>query len=130
MMKEKGHFPFFDMAYQGFASGDCVRDAQAITTFLADGHELGCSQSYAKNMGLYGQRTGCFSLVVNDKSHTVSSGVPAVTRRTQARFSESPTFDLVGSMLHTASQPASMWLHAFHHAVEGGFVLGYSTHPL
>lgn len=28
MMKEKGHFPFFDMAYQGFASGDCVRDAQ------------------------------------------------------------------------------------------------------
>lgn len=40
---------------QGFASGDCERDAGAIRTFLADGHRLGCSQSYAKNMGLYGQ---------------------------------------------------------------------------
>jgi len=39
------------------------RDAQAIRIFLADGHQLGCSQSYAKNMGLYGQRTGCFSII-------------------------------------------------------------------
>jgi len=70
VMKEKGHFPFFDMAYQGFASGDCVKDAQAISIFLKDGHELGCSQSYAKNMGLYGQRTGVFSIVTNDKNHT------------------------------------------------------------
>lgn len=55
LMLEKGHFPFFDMAYQGFASGDCERDAAAIRIFLADGHRLGVSQSYAKNMGLYGQ---------------------------------------------------------------------------
>lgn len=41
---------------QGFASGDCERDAQAIRIFAADGHMLGLSQSYAKNMGLYGQR--------------------------------------------------------------------------
>mmetsp|Transcript_18541 Transcript_18541/g.31173 ORF Transcript_18541/g.31173 Transcript_18541/m.31173 type:complete len:428 (+) Transcript_18541:77-1360(+) len=74
LMKEKGHFPFFDMAYQGFASGDCVKDAQAITIFLNDGHELGCSQSYAKNMGLYGQRVGCLSLVVNDKKVTSAVG--------------------------------------------------------
>lgn len=73
VMKEKGHFPFFDMAYQGFASGDCVKDAQAISIFLKDGHELGCSQSYAKNMGLYGQRTGVFSIVTNDKNHVSAS---------------------------------------------------------
>ena len=24
---------------------------------------MGCSQSYAKNMGLYGQRIGCFSII-------------------------------------------------------------------
>ena len=58
LMKAKGHFPFFDMAYQGFASGDCVKDSQAISIFLDDGHMVGCSQSYAKNMGLYGQRIG------------------------------------------------------------------------
>lgn len=55
----KGHFPFFDMAYQGFASGDPENDAKAIRIFLEDGHLLGLAQSYAKNMGLYGQRVGC-----------------------------------------------------------------------
>lgn len=47
------------MAYQGFASGDPERDAKAIRIFLEDGHLIGCAQSYAKNMGLYGQRVGC-----------------------------------------------------------------------
>lgn len=62
--------------------------SQAITTFLDDGHELGCSQSYAKNMGLYGQRTGCFSLVVSDKSHVRRPPAPrglVVVRQTEER---------------------------------------------
>jgi len=58
-LQVKIHFPFFDMAYQGFASGDPERDAKAIRIFLEDGHQIGCAQSYAKNMGLYGQRVGC-----------------------------------------------------------------------
>ena len=37
---------------QGFATGDCTRDAGAIRTFVEDGHRVGLSQSYAKNMGL------------------------------------------------------------------------------
>ena len=40
VVKEKGHFPFFDMAYQGFASGDCDRDAAALRLFVRDGHRL------------------------------------------------------------------------------------------
>ncbi|KAE8770988.1 guanosine nucleotide diphosphate dissociation inhibitor 1-like [Hordeum vulgare] len=32
-----------------------------IRIFLEDGHQIGCAQSYAKNMGLYGQRAGCLS---------------------------------------------------------------------
>lgn len=47
------------MAYQGFASGDPERDAKSIRIFLEDGHHIGIAQSYAKNMGLYGQRVGC-----------------------------------------------------------------------
>ena len=56
---------------QGFASGDCERDAQAINIFMEDGHAMGCSQSYAKNMGLYGQRIGCFSIVTEDPKEAV-----------------------------------------------------------
>lgn len=70
--KVKGHFAFFDMAYQGFASGDPERDAKSIRIFLEDGHLIGCSQSYAKNMGLYGQRVGCLSLVCEDEKQAVA----------------------------------------------------------
>ncbi|CAL9184739.1 unnamed protein product [Musa hybrid cultivar] len=70
--KVKNHFPFFDMAYQGFASGDPNRDAKAIRIFLEDGHLIGCAQSYAKNMGLYGQRVGCLSILCEDELQAVA----------------------------------------------------------
>lgn len=43
------------MAYQGFASGDIDRDAWAVRYFIEQGHNVLLSQSFAKNMGLYGQ---------------------------------------------------------------------------
>ncbi|XP_075498002.1 aspartate aminotransferase, mitochondrial isoform X2 [Primulina tabacum] len=70
--KVKGHYALFDMAYQGFASGDPERDAKSIRIFLEDGHMIGCAQSYAKNMGLYGQRVGCLSVVCEDEKQAVA----------------------------------------------------------
>ncbi|CAG8827080.1 443_t:CDS:2 [Gigaspora margarita] len=63
VIKERGHLPFFDMAYQGFASGDINRDAYAVRKFVSDGHRIALSQSFAKNMGMYGERVGAFSLI-------------------------------------------------------------------
>ncbi|EWC48715.1 mitochondrial aspartate aminotransferase [Drechslerella stenobrocha 248] len=63
VIKEKGHFAFFDMAYQGFASGDTDKDAFAVRYFVEQGHHVALCQSFAKNMGLYGERAGAFSLV-------------------------------------------------------------------
>ncbi|KAK2797167.1 aspartate transaminase aat1 [Onygenales sp. PD_10] len=63
VMKSKGHFAFFDMAYQGFASGSTDRDAFALRHFVSEGHSVVLSQSFAKNMGLYGERVGAFSVV-------------------------------------------------------------------
>ncbi|KIW06147.1 uncharacterized protein PV09_03309 [Verruconis gallopava] len=60
VMKQRSLFPFFDTAYQGFASGDLNRDAWAIRYFIEQGFELLVAQSYAKNFGLYGERAGCF----------------------------------------------------------------------
>lgn len=48
---------------QGFASGNLDADAQPIRLFAADGGELLAAQSYAKNMGLYGERVGALSIV-------------------------------------------------------------------
>jgi len=65
LMKERRLLPFFDCAYQGFASGDADRDASAVRLFLEDGHLLATVQSFSKNFGLYGQRVGCLSIVCN-----------------------------------------------------------------
>uniref|UniRef100_A0A5B7C3G6 Aspartate aminotransferase n=1 Tax=Davidia involucrata TaxID=16924 RepID=A0A5B7C3G6_DAVIN len=70
--KVKNHFPFFDMAYQGFASGDLDRDARAIRIFFEDGHLIGCAQSFAKNMGLYGHRVGCLSVLCADAKQAIA----------------------------------------------------------
>ncbi|GAB5585680.1 aspartate transaminase aat1 [Umbelopsis nana] len=66
VVKDRDHFTFFDMAYQGFASGDCTRDAYALRKFVAGNHPIVLAQSFAKNMGLYGERVGAFSVVCND----------------------------------------------------------------
>jgi len=65
LLKEKSHFPFFDCAYQGFASGDLAKDAWAVRYFVAQGFELCIAQSFAKNFGLYGERAGCFHFVTS-----------------------------------------------------------------
>ncbi|KAF2470631.1 uncharacterized protein BDR25DRAFT_303684 [Lindgomyces ingoldianus] len=62
-VKEGEHFPFFDMAYQGFASGDTNKDAFALRHFIKEGLRPALCQSFAKNMGLYGERVGAFSIV-------------------------------------------------------------------
>ncbi|TKA32892.1 Aspartate aminotransferase, mitochondrial [Salinomyces thailandicus] len=64
-VKEGGHYPFFDMAYQGFASGNTDKDAFALRYFLKEGHLPCLAQSFAKNMGLYGERVGAFSVVAS-----------------------------------------------------------------
>lgn len=57
------HFPFFDCAYQGFASGNLAQDNWAIRHFVEQGFELCIAQSFAKNFGLYGERAGAFHFV-------------------------------------------------------------------
>jgi aspartate/tyrosine/aromatic aminotransferase len=66
-MKAKHLFPYFDSAYQGFASGDLIRDAFPVRYFIEQGFNMLVSQSYAKNMGLYGERIGALHMVTSDK---------------------------------------------------------------
>uniref|UniRef100_A0A1J3HNB0 Aspartate aminotransferase n=1 Tax=Noccaea caerulescens TaxID=107243 RepID=A0A1J3HNB0_NOCCA len=63
IVRSKRLLPFFDNAYQGFASGSLDRDAQAIRMFVDDGGECLIAQSFAKNMGLYGERIGALTIV-------------------------------------------------------------------
>ena len=63
----KRHLPFFDVAYQGFASGSLDTDAWAPRFFAHDkGQEILVAQSYSKNLGLYAERVGALNFVLAD----------------------------------------------------------------
>ncbi|XP_055820191.1 aspartate aminotransferase, chloroplastic [Solanum dulcamara] len=63
VIQEKNHIPFFDVAYQGFASGSLDEDASSVRLFAARGMELLVAQSYSKNLGLYGERIGAINVL-------------------------------------------------------------------
>jgi aspartate aminotransferase len=89
VMKEQKLLPFFDSAYQGFASGDVDEDAYPVRLFESNGFEMLVSQSYSKNMGLYGERVGALSIVCpsEDASKRVMSQMMIVIR---ANYSNPP----------------------------------------
>uniref|UniRef100_A0A2I3RPC0 aspartate transaminase n=1 Tax=Pan troglodytes TaxID=9598 RepID=A0A2I3RPC0_PANTR len=66
VVKKRNLFALFDMAYQGFASGDGDKDAWALHHFIEQGINVCLCQSYAKNMGLYGEHVGDFTVVCQD----------------------------------------------------------------
>lgn len=64
--QQKNHLPFFDVAYQGFASGSLDEDAYSVRRFVERGLEILVAQSYSKNLGLYSERIGAINAVVAD----------------------------------------------------------------
>eukprot|EP00741_Cyanophora_paradoxa_P002613 tig00000615_g2535.t1 len=68
VVKARRHVALFDIAYQGFASGSLDRDAAAVRLFVERGLPVLITQSYAKNMGLYGERVGACSVVCESEN--------------------------------------------------------------
>jgi aspartate/tyrosine/aromatic aminotransferase len=66
--KKNNLYPFFDTAYQGFTSGSLDEDAWGLRYFVDNGFEMIIAQSFAKVMGLYGERTGALHVVCHDKA--------------------------------------------------------------
>ncbi|QEG21736.1 amino acid aminotransferase [Mariniblastus fucicola] len=90
LVSEKGLLPVFDFAYQGFGDG-LDEDAAAIREFLADGDkEAIICNSFSKNFGLYGERTGGLTVVStsDDASDAMQSQVKTLIRR---MYSNPPT---------------------------------------
>ncbi|KAJ5249184.1 hypothetical protein N7468_000635, partial [Penicillium chermesinum] len=73
LCERKKLFPFFDSAYQGFASGSLEEDAWAVRYFFTHkpDMEMCVAQSFSKNFGLYGQRVGAFHYVTNRSSTAI-----------------------------------------------------------
>lgn len=73
LIKNARLLPFFDLAYQGFGTSLEV-DVEPIRIFVKDNHQLLAAYTYAKNMGLYGERVGALFAVTNTKESATKVG--------------------------------------------------------
>ncbi|KAH6991691.1 pyridoxal phosphate-dependent transferase [Fusarium venenatum] len=90
--KKSSLFPVFDIAYQGFASGDLDQDASAINHFYDRSDlEFAVAQSFSKNFGLYGERIGVLHVVALDME-TAAKLTPLLTRLSRAEITSCPSY--------------------------------------
>lgn len=70
---KKNHLPLFDSAYQGFASGNLDKDAAPIRNAINLGKVTSpiiICQSFAKNVGMYGERVGAIHVVLPNEGES------------------------------------------------------------
>jgi len=70
IFKAKKHIAFFDSAYQGYATGDLDGDAYGIRYFAKENIDIVFAYSFAKNLGLYGERVGLAGVVTSGADAT------------------------------------------------------------
>ncbi|CDK24602.1 unnamed protein product [Kuraishia capsulata CBS 1993] len=106
-IKKKNHLALFDSAYQGFASGSLENDAfavrSAIDSFDGSLPILIC-QSFAKNVGMYGERAGVFHYVSATKDAALQSAVLSQLQKiTRCELSNPPAYGakIVSKILNT-----------------------------
>ncbi|HYG07471.1 MAG TPA: amino acid aminotransferase [Stenotrophomonas sp.] len=81
LLKERGLFPFVDIAYQGFDKG-IDEDAYAIRLLAGMDMDFIVASSYSKSFSLYGERVGALSVVSADaaQAKAVQSQVKRIIR--------------------------------------------------
>lgn len=89
VIKENGIFPIIDSAYLGFNSGNYDEDAWAVKYIIEElGLEAAICLSFAKNMGLYGERVGLTAIVT--KSEETKKAVFSLLQQSQRQTVSNP----------------------------------------
>lgn len=73
LLQEQQVLPFFDISYQGFGRG-IEEDLQPFRYFVDQKMDLLLAYTYAKTMGLYGERAGAFFIVAQNQSEAQKAG--------------------------------------------------------
>lgn len=82
IVKQRGLIPFMDFAYQGLGE-DLDQDAYAIRKAVDLGLSFFVSNSFSKNMSLYGERVGALSIICQTikEAKLVQSQLKLIIRR-------------------------------------------------
>ncbi len=106
LLEERSILAIFDIAYQGFGEG-IEEDAFAIREYLSRGNDCMIANSFSKNFGLYGQRTGFLTFVSDGSLDKIASQVKKFARST---YSNPPRFgqEIVKEILSNSALKA-LW---------------------
>ncbi|KAE8147855.1 pyridoxal phosphate-dependent transferase [Aspergillus avenaceus] len=110
IMKERSLFPLFDAAYLGFNSGSVDDDAFAMRYVVDELQmEAGVCMSFAKNMGLYGERVGClFFATGSEKTAKNTQSVLEMLQRSEV--SNPPAYGArIASAILSSDDLRDMW---------------------
>ena len=88
LCNERGLFPFFDQAYQGFANG-LEEDAAAIRLFARTVPEMVVATSCSKNLALYRDRVGA-AMILGANETAAANAFSKLTSCVRANYSMPP----------------------------------------
>jgi aspartate/tyrosine/aromatic aminotransferase len=110
VIARRGLIAVADTAYQGYASGDLEKDSFMMRQLLTSGAEFFITQSFAKNMGLYGERFGMVHIIT--KSSDIAEKVMSQLKLVIRPMYSSPPIHGGKIALRILSNPNlySMWL--------------------
>ncbi|KAL3444845.1 pyridoxal phosphate-dependent transferase [Aspergillus insuetus] len=92
IVKDRNLFPIFDAAYLGMTSGDFDTDAWALRYFVTDLNiEAAVCLSFAKSMGLYGERIGLCAFVTSSRT-TATAVESTLAQLIRVEISNTPAF--------------------------------------
>ncbi|KAG0683760.1 Aspartate aminotransferase, cytoplasmic [Pichia californica] len=108
LISENNHLPLFDSAYQGFSSGSLEKDAWAVREGVNNNNYkfpgiLIC-QSFAKNVGMYGERIGAVHVVLNEHNSILNNAVKShLAKIIRSEISNPPGYGakIVAKILNT-----------------------------
>lgn len=109
-LSKKGHLPLFDSAYQGFSSGSLAKDAWAVRQAVNNmGSKynfpgLVICQSFAKNVGMYGERVGAVHVVLPKTDDALQSAIQSqLAKIIRSEISNPPAYGakIVAKILNT-----------------------------
>lgn len=102
---------FFDNAYQGFASGNLNGDAKPLQMMVGEEFNMSVfvACSFAKNMGLYGERIGALHVIAPDEA-SANNVFTQLKTLARAMYSNPPQFGaMVAHKVMTEANLRSLW---------------------
>ena len=90
IVRDRGHVPFIDLAYQGFGDGP-EADAAPVRRLAATAGPVLVANSFSKSFSLYGERAGALSIVAADRDEAARV-LSQVKRLVRANYSSPPSF--------------------------------------